>query len=80
MEQLRDYNKKLLHNILPSHVAGHFLATEKKNEVMKSINEIISLSVQGMLMLPNIHMQVRQLGIRKLIILSGKTPLIYPVY
>jgi hypothetical protein len=35
MEQLRDYNKKLLHNILPSHVAGHFLATEKKNEVMK---------------------------------------------
>jgi hypothetical protein len=59
MEQLRDYNKKLLHNILPSHVAGHFLATEKKNEVMKSINEIISLSVQAMLMLPNIHMQVR---------------------
>jgi hypothetical protein len=37
MEQLRDYNKKLLHNILPSHVAGHFLATEKKNEVIKYI-------------------------------------------
>ena len=37
MEQLRDYNKKLLHNILPSHVAGHFLATEKKNEVIISI-------------------------------------------
>ena len=34
MEQLREYNKKLLFNILPSHVAGHFLATEKKNEVI----------------------------------------------
>ena len=42
MEQLRDYNKKLLHNILPSHVAGHFLATEKKNEVIisKSISMV----------------------------------------
>ena len=34
MEGIREYNKKLLHNILPSHVAEHFLlAKGKKNEV-----------------------------------------------
>lgn len=34
MEQLREYNKKLLYNILPVHVAQHFLNQKsKKNEV-----------------------------------------------
>lgn len=34
MEQLREYNKKLLYNILPDHVAQHFLAQQaKKNDV-----------------------------------------------
>ena len=33
MEQLREYNKKLLYNILPVHVAQHFLNQKsKKNE------------------------------------------------
>lgn len=33
MEQLREYNKKLLYNILPDHVAQHFLAQQaKKND------------------------------------------------
>lgn len=31
MEDKRKYNKKLLHNILPIHVAEHFL--QQKNEV-----------------------------------------------
>lgn len=35
MEQLREYNKKLLYNILPVHVAQHFLNQKtKKNEVL----------------------------------------------
>lgn len=34
MEQLMEYNKKLLYNILPDHVAQHFLAQQaKKNDV-----------------------------------------------
>lgn len=34
MEKLREYNKKLLYNILPDHVAQHFLAQQaKKNDV-----------------------------------------------
>ncbi|XP_022805938.1 adenylate cyclase type 5-like isoform X2 [Stylophora pistillata] len=33
MEKLREYNKKLLYNILPDHVAQHFLAQQaKKND------------------------------------------------
>lgn len=37
MEQLREYNKKLLYNILPDHVAQHFLAQQaKKNDVSLS--------------------------------------------
>ena len=34
MAQLREYNKKLLYNILPDHVAQHFLLqSSKKNDV-----------------------------------------------
>jgi len=37
MEQLQEYNKKLLYNILPVHVAQHFLNQKsKKNEVCLS--------------------------------------------
>lgn len=45
MEQLREYNKKLLYNILPSHVAGHFLAAEKKNEVSLKIVFVLYLKL-----------------------------------
>lgn len=39
MEQLREYNKKLLYNILPDHVAQHFLAQQaKKNDVSFKAN------------------------------------------
>jgi len=33
MEHLQAYNKKLLSNILPVHVAEHFLSVEKNNDV-----------------------------------------------
>lgn len=33
MEHLEAYNRKLLANILPVHVAEHFLNTEKNNDV-----------------------------------------------
>ena len=42
MEKLREYNKKLLYNILPDHVAQHFLAQQaKKNDVSFFFNHII---------------------------------------
>lgn len=33
MEHLEAYNRKLLDNILPVHVAEHFLNSEKNNDV-----------------------------------------------
>jgi len=33
MEHLEAYNRKLLANILPVHVAEHFLNTDKNNDV-----------------------------------------------
>ena len=33
MEHLQAYNKKLLSNILPVHVAEHFLSVDKNNDV-----------------------------------------------
>lgn len=41
MEHLEAYNRKLLDNILPAHVAEHFLSSDKNNDV--SIEEIIIL-------------------------------------
>jgi hypothetical protein len=37
MEHLQAYNKKLLSNILPVHVAEHFLSVDKNNDVSKFI-------------------------------------------
>lgn len=43
MEKLREYNKKLLYNILPDHVAQHFLAQQaKKNDVSFFFSIILS--------------------------------------
>lgn len=33
MEHLEAYNRKLLANILPVHVAEHFLSSDKNNDV-----------------------------------------------
>ena len=39
MEHLQAYNKKLLSNILPAHVADHFLRSgDKRNDVSTMIN------------------------------------------
>ena len=35
MEHLQAYNKKLLSNILPVHVADHFLSIDKNNDVSR---------------------------------------------
>lgn len=35
MEHLEAYNRKLLANILPVHVAEHFLNSDKNNDVSK---------------------------------------------
>lgn len=35
MEHLQAYNRKLLANILPAHVAEHFLTGDRRNEVSK---------------------------------------------
>ena len=37
MEHLQAYNKKLLSNILPVHVADHFLSIDKNNDVRNSL-------------------------------------------
>ena len=45
MEHLQAYNKKLLSNILPAHVADHFLRSgDKRNDVSKMINNTIFIS------------------------------------
>ena len=36
MEHLEAYNRKLLDNILPAHVAEHFLNSDKNNDVSTS--------------------------------------------
>ena len=36
MEHLQAYNKKLLSNILPSHVADYFMSGDKNNDVSSS--------------------------------------------
>ena len=38
MEHLQAYNKKLLSNILPVHVAEHFLSCDKNNDVCHPVN------------------------------------------
>ena len=38
MEHLQAYNKKLLSNILPVHVAEHFLSCDKNNDVCQPVN------------------------------------------
>ena len=47
MEHLQAYNKKLLSNILPVHVAEHFLTGVKRNDV--------SLVKLGMKLVNNSH-------------------------
>ena len=42
MEHLQAYNKKLLSNILPAHVADHFLRSgDKRNDVSIMINNTV---------------------------------------
>ena len=43
MEHLQAYNKKLLSNILPAHVAEHFLSGDKRNGVRDQIVKPIYL-------------------------------------
>ena len=38
MEHLQAYNKKLLSNILPVHVADHFLSIDKNNDVSSHLH------------------------------------------
>lgn len=38
MEHLQAYNRKLLENILPVHVAEHFLSRDKNIDVKKNIS------------------------------------------
>lgn len=40
MEHLEAYNRKLLANILPVHVAEHFLNSDKNNDVSKQFKFI----------------------------------------
>ena len=62
MEHLQAYNKKLLSNILPAHVADHFLRSgDKRNDVSsysvnvsKSQRKIISYSISPFNLLENI--------------------------
>ena len=45
MEHLQAYNKKLLSNILPAHVADHFLRSgDKRNDVSMMINYTVFIS------------------------------------
>ena len=45
MEHLQAYNKKLLSNILPAHVADHFLRSgDKRNDVSTIINNNFFIS------------------------------------
>ena len=45
MEHLQAYNKKLLSNILPAHVADHFLRSgDKRNDVSKMIHNTFFIS------------------------------------
>lgn len=53
MEHLEAYNRKLLANILPVHVAEHFLNSDKNNDVSyKTINELFVLKVDSTGTLP----------------------------
>ncbi len=43
MRELREHNENMLRNILPSHVARHFLEKDRDNEVKRQ-NEWVSRS------------------------------------
>lgn len=45
MEHLQAYNRKLLANILPAHVAEYFLTADRKNEVC--IDKVVENIIQG---------------------------------
>lgn len=42
MENLEAYNRKLLGNILPAHVAKHFLNNDKNNDVRPTFSHSIA--------------------------------------
>lgn len=44
MEHLQAYNKKLLSNILPVHVAEFFMSGDKNNDVSPALYSILSFS------------------------------------
>ena len=48
MESLRAYNLKLLANILPLHVAEHFLQAQNKKDEVSLFNNINTLELQKM--------------------------------
>ena len=41
MEHLQAYNRKLLANILPVHVAEHFMSMDKHNDVSEPLFDLI---------------------------------------
>lgn len=45
MRELREHNECLLHNILPVHVARHFLDRSNNDEVQRSMTSPLTLNV-----------------------------------
>ena len=54
MEHLQAYNKKLLSNILPAHVADHFLRSGDKRNDVSSHSVNLSKSLRIIVVLNNI--------------------------
>lgn len=56
MEHLEAYNRKLLANILPVHVAEHFLSSDKNNDVSIRIH-IVYYSIFSLCLFQKIFLQ-----------------------
>ena len=55
MEHLQAYNKKLLSNILPVHVAEYFMSGDKNNDVRQKFIILPESITQKKIYLYNIH-------------------------
>ena len=59
MEHLQAYNKKLLSNILPAHVADHFLRSGDKRNDVSSYSVNVSI-IQRKIIFYSCHQNIRK--------------------
>lgn len=63
MKELREHNENMLRNILPSHVARHFLEKDRDNEVRPTGDSFLDVGSPLSFSLTNMKSVVRYSGV-----------------